>query len=173
MAAVIRDRAAGYGFLDAPQVLFGGRCVCRGGGTGHSEENVAERASAFVRRVTHSDTFSARTRRIRPRASAPPGGVIVWPPLALLLETDRSGHNFVYVSVFEDAGQLAGPRPPRRDGNVLGRVVGRGPVHEVLLVGSGNAERLVLGGAFLAGFVRIIGVVLLFVEALDGEPPVS
>jgi hypothetical protein len=50
-------------------------------------------------------------------------------------------------------------------------MVGRGPVHEVLLVGSCNAERLVLGGASLAGLVRVVRVVLLLVEALDGEPP--
>jgi hypothetical protein len=77
------------------------------------------------------------------------------------------------MGVFKDAGQLAGPRPRRRNGYVLGGVVGRGPIYKILLIGSGNAERLVLGGALLTGLVRVIGIVLLFVEALDGEPPVS
>ena len=65
VVAVPRDRAAGYAFLNARQLLTGERCICRGGGFGRTEENGAGRASAFVKRVTHSDTFSARTRRIR------------------------------------------------------------------------------------------------------------
>lgn len=57
VVAVNRNRAAGYDFLDARQVLTGKCCICRGGGSGRTEENGAGRTSAFVRRVTHSDTF--------------------------------------------------------------------------------------------------------------------